>query len=93
MKVAAVLDATMTPEQTKKLATLMEEGVNLRPAEVALATLLVNGENVRMVAYWNSQQALDEYLKTTPMVRGEQLMREVGVVPDSVTFVDVPAFG
>jgi hypothetical protein len=82
----------MTAEQAERLATLMEEGITTRPAEVALATLHVAGSQVRLVAYWNSREALERYRATSPVLRGTALMREVGVEP-TVTIVDVPAFG
>jgi hypothetical protein len=92
MKVAAVFEATMSREQADQLAVLMEEGVATRPAEVALATLHVEGERVRLVAYWNSAEALDAYRASSPVLRGQELMRKVGVEP-AVSVVDVPAFG
>jgi hypothetical protein len=92
VKAAAVFDADMTAEQAEQLAALMEQGVATRPSEVALATLHVDGSHVRLVAYWNSRQALEDYRATSPVLRGTALMREVGVEP-SVTIVDVPAFG
>jgi hypothetical protein len=42
----------------------------------------------RLVAVWNSRDALDRYLATTSVPRGQELMRKVGVEP-RVTFVDV----
>jgi len=92
MKVAAVFDAQMSRGQSERLAELMEEGVKTRPDEVALATLHVSGENVRLVAYWNSAEALDAYRASSPVLRGTELMRQVGVEPE-VSIVDVLAFG
>jgi hypothetical protein len=92
VKAAAVFDAEMSSDQAEQLARLMEEGVATRPGEVALATLHVDGSHVRLVAYWNSREALEHYQETAPVLRGTALMREVGVEP-SVTIVDVPAFG
>lgn len=92
MKVAAVFEATMSREQAERLAALMREHVATRPAEVALATLHADGERVRLVAYWNSAEALDAYRAASPVLRGQALMREVGVEPE-VSVVDVLAFG
>jgi hypothetical protein len=92
MRAAAIFDATMTTEQSDQLAELMEKNVATRPSEVALATLHVDGEHVRLVAYWTSMEALDEYRAASPVLRGQELMRRVGVEP-TVSIVSVPAFG
>ncbi|MBS1886163.1 MAG: hypothetical protein JSU06_03155 [Actinobacteria bacterium] len=89
---AAVLEAEMTEEQVRQLAELMEEGVSTRPAEVRLATLHYAEGKARLVAYWNSAEALDEYRASSPILRGEELMNKVGVQP-TVEIVSVVAFG
>ena len=81
MMSAAVLEAEMTEEQARRLADLMEEGVSTRPAEVRLATLHYADGKARLVAYWNSVEALDEYRASSPLLRGEELMNKVGVEP------------
>jgi hypothetical protein len=42
----------MSREQAEQLAELMQEGSPTRPAGVLTATLLVDGEDVRLVAIW-----------------------------------------
>ncbi len=91
MKAAAIFEATLTPHQTDALAALMREHVDTRPAEVELATLLVDGQTVRLIAYWRSVEALDAYLATGQVPRGTALMREVGAEP-TVTIARVPQF-
>jgi len=78
----------MSAEQAGELARLMDEGRATRPADVLVATLLYDGVLARLVAVWNSRDALDRYLATTSMPRGPELMRKVGVDP-RVTFLDV----
>ena len=78
----------MSAEQAGELARLMDEGRATRPADVLVATLLYDGVLARLVAVWNSRDALDRYLATTSMPRGQELMRKVGVDP-RVTFLDV----
>lgn len=92
MRAAAIFEATMTSEQAHRLAELMKDHVSTRPADVELATLLVDGETVQLIAYWNSAEALDEYRRTASVLRGTALMREVGVEPSSVKVVSVPQF-
>jgi hypothetical protein len=86
--VAAVFEAEMSAEQASDLARRMDEGRPTRPADVLVATLLYDGVLARLVAVWNSRDALDRYLATTSVPRGQELMRKVGVEP-RVTFVDV----
>ncbi len=86
--VAAVFEAEMDAELAGELARLMDEGRPTRPAGVLVATLLYDGVLARLVAVWSSRDALDRYLASTPVPRGLELMRKVGVEP-SVTFVDV----
>lgn len=92
MKAAAIFEATMTSEQAGRLAALMKEHVGTRPADVDLATLLVDGDTVQLIAYWSSVEALDEYRRTASVLRGTALMREVGVEPTSVRIAEVPQF-
>jgi membrane carboxypeptidase/penicillin-binding protein PbpC len=92
VKAAAIFEATLTPQQTDALAALMREHVATRPAEVELATLLVDGETARLIAYWRSAEALDAYLASGQIPRGTALMREVGAEP-TVTIARVPQFG
>jgi membrane carboxypeptidase/penicillin-binding protein PbpC len=91
VKAAAIFEATLTTEQTDRLAALMREHVATRPAEVELATLVVNEDTVRLIAYWSSVEALDAYLATGAVPRGTALMREVGAEP-TVTIARVPQF-
>lgn len=85
---AALFEAEMTAGQASELARLMDEGRPTRPADVLMATLLYDGALARLVAVWSSREALDHYLAGTPVPRGLELMRKVGVEP-RVTFVDV----
>ena len=82
----------MSREQAERLAELMEEGRATRPADVVTASLLVNGDLVRLVAFWKSREALESYLATADVPRGTELMRKVGVEPE-LTIVDVLDFG
>ncbi len=86
--VAAVFEAELDADQAADLARLMDEGRPTRPVEVITATLLYDGALARLVAVWPSRAALDSYLATTPVPRGEELMRKVGAEP-RVTIVDV----
>jgi quinol monooxygenase YgiN len=90
--VAAVFEARMSPEQAEQLAALMKEGRPTRPAGVITALLLVDGDDVRLVAVWRDRQTLDAYLATAPVPRGTELMRRVGVEP-TLTVVEVPELG
>ena len=80
--VAAVFEATMSREQAERLAELMQEGRATRPAGVLTAALLVDGDLVRLVAFWKDRETLDNYLSTAPVPRGTELMRMVGVEPE-----------
>ena len=82
----------MSREQAQKLARLMEEGRSTRPAGVETAALLVEGDLVRLVAFWKDRATLDHYLSETPVPRGTELMRKVGVEPD-VRVVEVLELG
>lgn len=89
--VAAIFQAEMNTEQAAQVAELMREHKETRPADVVLATLHVDGNQVALVAYWRSREALDAYLATGETPRGTALMREVGVEP-TMRVVDVPQF-
>jgi hypothetical protein len=80
--VAVVFEAHMSSEQADRLAELMREGRATRPAGVLTAALLVDGDHVRLVAFWHDRQTLDRYLAETPVPRGTELMRKVGVEPE-----------
>ena len=82
MTVAAIFEATMSREQSEKLAELMREARPTRPEGVLTAALEVEGEAVRLVAYWRDRAMLDAYLATAEVPRGVELMRKVGVEPE-----------
>jgi hypothetical protein len=79
--VAAVFEARMSRGQAQELAALMKEGKATRPAGVVSAALLVEGDLVQLVAVWTNRDTLDRYLSVTPVPRGQELMRKVGVEP------------
>ena len=80
--VAAIFEASMSREQAERLAELMQEGRPTRPGGVLTAALLVEGEAVQLIAFWKDRETLDHYLSTTPVPRGTELMRKVGVEPE-----------
>ena len=90
--VAAVFEARMGREQAERLAELMQEGRDTRPAGVLTAGLLVDGDLVRLVAFWKDRETLEHYMSTAPVLRGTELMRKVGVEPE-VRIVDVLELG
>jgi hypothetical protein len=90
--VAAIFEARMSREQAEQLAGLMEQGRPTRPAGVRTAMLLVDGENVRLVAVWQDRETLEAYLAEAEVPRGTELMRKVGVEPE-LRVVDVLDFG
>jgi hypothetical protein len=90
-RVAAVFEASMSREQVRSLAELMKTGRATRPAGVETAGLLVDGDVVRLVAFWKDRDTLDRYL-STDIPRGTELMRRVGVEP-KVRIVEVPELG
>jgi hypothetical protein len=90
--VAAIFEATMPRDQAERLAELMDEARPTRPAGVVAAALHVEGEDVRLVAYWRDRETLDAYLATVDVPRGVELMRKVGVEP-AWRIVDVLDFG
>jgi hypothetical protein len=82
LTVAAIFEAAMSREQSAKLAELMREARPTRPEGVLTAALEVEGEAVRLVAYWRDRATLDAYLATVEVPRGVELMRKVGVEPE-----------
>ena len=82
----------MSREQSAELAELMQAGRPTRPEGVVTAMLLVDGEDVRLVAVWRDRETLESYLETAPVPRGTELMRRVGVEP-TLTIADVPELG
>jgi len=82
----------MGREQAERLAELMHEGRATRPEGVLTARLLVDGDLVRLVAFWKDRDTLDRYLSSARVPRGTELMRKVGVEPE-VTIVDVLELG
>ncbi len=89
---AAIFEATMSREQAEQLAGLMEEHRPTRPEGVVTAALLVDGEDVRLVAVWRDRETLQEYLDSGAVPRGTELMRKVGVEPE-LRIADVLDFG
>jgi quinol monooxygenase YgiN len=80
--VAAVFEAKMSREQADQLAQLMQEHRPTRPAGVLTAALLVDGDDVRLIAIWQDRATLQEYLDSGAVPRGTELMRKVGVEPE-----------
>ena len=80
--VAAVFEATMSPEQAQQLAGLMREARPTRPQGVVTAALHVEDGGATLFAYWRDREALEAYLATADVPRGVELMRKVGVEPD-----------
>jgi hypothetical protein len=91
-RVAVVFEAGMSRQQAGRLATLMQEGRSTRPQGVETAALLVEGDRVRLVAFWKDRDTLDRYLSVAPIPRGTELMRRVGAEPD-VTITEVLELG
>ncbi len=91
-RVAVLFEAVMSREQAEQLAELMQEGRATRPAGVETAGLLVDGNLVRLVAFWRDRETLDAYLATGVVPRGTELMRKVGVEPE-MKIVDVLELG
>ena len=88
MRAAAVFEAELDAGQAGDLARLMDEGRATRPEGVVTATLLYDGSHGRLVAVWKSRDALERYLATAEVPRGEELMRKVGAEP-TMTIFDV----
>jgi hypothetical protein len=79
--IAVVFEAELTRAQAEELARLMEEGRPTRPEGVLTASLVLDGPVARLTAYWRDRETLDRYLSTTPVPRGQELMRRVGAEP------------
>jgi len=92
LMVAAIFQARMRREQAERLAELMREGRATRPEGVLTAGLLVDGEDVQLVAFWKDRDTLDHYLATAEVPRGTELMRKVGVEP-ALRIVEVLELG
>jgi hypothetical protein len=88
VRAAAVFEAELTAEQAAALARLMDDGRPTRPDGVETATLLYDGTRAQLVAVWRSRLELEQYLSETPVPRGLELMRGVGVEP-TMRVVDV----
>jgi len=82
----------MGHEQAERLAELMQEGRATRPEGVLTAALLVDGDVVRLVAFWKDRETLESYLASAPVPRGTELMRKVGAEPE-LRIVDVLELG
>ena len=82
LMVAAIFEARMSREQAEHLAELMQRGRATRPEGVLTAGLLVDGEDVQLVAFWKDRDTLDQYLSAAEVPRGTELMRKVGVEPE-----------
>ena len=90
--VAAVFEAPMSREQALELARLMQEGRPTRPEGVLTAALAFEDGVARLTAYWRDRDTLERYLEETPVPRGMELMRKVGVEP-SMRIVEVLELG
>ena len=86
--VAAVFEAELSAEQARELARLMDEMRSTRPKPVIVATLLYEEPRATLIAVWPSRAVLDDYLATTDVPRGAELMRKVGAEP-TMRVVDV----
>jgi hypothetical protein len=79
--VAAIFEAPMSRGQAERLAELMADGRATRPGGVLNASLLYDDGIARLIAVWRDKDTLDRYLSVTPVPRGVELMRTVGVEP------------
>jgi hypothetical protein len=70
----------------------MQDHRPTRPEGVLTAALLVDGENVQLVAVWRDHETLETYLATGAVPRGTELIRKVGVEPE-LRVVDVLELG
>jgi len=82
----------MTSRTVAIAATAVPADRPTRPEGVVTAALLVEGEDVRLVAVWRDRETLQAYLDTGAVPRGTELMRKVGVEPE-LRVVDVLDFG
>lgn len=85
---AALFEAELDAAQAAELARLMDEHRPTRPEGVVTATLLYDGAVGTLVAVWRSRDELEQYVATTEVPRGRELMRKVGAEP-SMRVVDV----
>jgi hypothetical protein len=92
MMAAVILEAALSSEQADRLARLMSEGKATRPAGVVAAALLYENGVGTLVACWADRDVLDDYLATTEVPRGVQLLREVGAEP-SLRIVELLELG
>lgn len=92
MMAAVILEAELSREQADGLARLMEEGKASRPAGVVSAALLYEDGIGTLVACWADRAVLDDYLATTEVPRGVELMRKVGADP-SLRIVELLELG
>jgi hypothetical protein len=90
--IAIVFEAEMSRAQAVELAQLMDRGRPTRPAGVLTASLLYEDGVASLIAYWLDRDTLDRYLAVTPVPRGQELMRKVGVEP-RVRVVEVLELG
>jgi hypothetical protein len=90
--VAAVFEARMSRAQADELAALMAEGRPARPEGVLSASLLYENGVAQLIAVWRDRETLEGYLSVTPVPRGTELMRKVGVEP-SFRIVETLEFG
>ncbi len=80
--VAAIFSARADRDQAERLADLMRKGRDRRPEGVLTATLLYEDGVAQVVAIWPSKDALDQYLSVTPVPRGVELFRTIGLEPE-----------
>jgi hypothetical protein len=79
-------EAAMTPEQARELARLMDETRRARPPAVLTAVLEYADGRGRLLAVWQDRESRDRYLAETPVPRGTELMRTLGLEPEVKTF-------
>jgi len=68
------------------------EGRPTRPEGVVTASLEYSEGHARLVAVWRDEETLTRYLAQTPVPRGAELMRAVGVEP-AISRFDVLELG
>jgi hypothetical protein len=92
-RVGISFEAAMSRDQAAKLALLMVEGRPTRPAGVVTALLEYSDGRGRLLAVWKDRDTLDRYLSETPVPRGLELMRKVGLEPDRTTTFEILEYG
>ena len=80
---AALFEAELDAAQAAGVARLTDEHRPTRPDGVVTAMLLYDGAVATLVAVWRSRDELEQYLATTDVPRGRELMRKVGVEPSN----------